>query len=268
METTKIKTEDIFATDVFEVDTHKLANMNPMHGKEDFLALKHSIAQIGQQDPVVLFKGKLVDGRNRVKALKELYEETKESTYKLVKFKKLPTTLSSGELEEIVIGKDTRRHKTSVQKATQALNYYEAKKDLKEPVSMSYAAKTFGTTQGTVSKILSLRKVAGDAVIQKLFNGDTIPITKVKNDGTVYKIESVSPDAIRKHYEDLLKPIENREGVIDAEEMAYAQLKITKLLDVMSYDGLSYLIAGITSKRDRSRTSYNKTYVNKVLGLN
>lgn len=267
MEITKIKTEDIFASDVFEIDTHDLANMNPMHSEEDFLALKHSLLQIGQQDPVVLFKGKLIDGRNRTKALKELYNETEDNRFKLVKFKKLPTTLSNEELEEIVIGKDTRRHKTPVQKAVQALNYYEAKKNLKEAVNMTYAAKTFGTTQGTVSKILALRKVAGDAVVQKLFNGDSISITKARQDGTVYNIDSTSPDAIRKHYEGLLKPNESTTETIAAEEMAYAQLIVTELLDVMSHDGLSYLVSHINSKKDLSKTSYDKVKVNDLLGL-
>ena len=263
----KIKTEDIFAVNVFELDIHNLANMNPMQSADDFLSLKYSISQIGQQDPIVLFKGKVVDGRNRCLALKELYTETEEEKYKLVKFKKLPTTLSLGELEEIIIGKDVRRHKTSVQKAVQALNYYEIKKSIGETIGMRESAKKFGVTQGTVSKILSLRKVAGEAVVQKLFNGDSINILKAKADGTVYQIKSTSPDAIRKHYEGMLKPEENKEQSIDALEMAYAQLKVTELLSVMSFDGLSYLMAHLQNARDVNKTSYDTEVVNKELNL-
>lgn len=263
----KVKTETIFATDVFTLNIHNLANMNPMQGNEDFLALKHSIAEIGQQDPIVLFKGKIVDGRNRQKALKELFNETKDSRYKFINYKKLPTTLSLDELEEIILGKETRRHKTPVQKAIQALNYYTAKSKLGENINMREPAKKFGVSTSAVSKILSLRKVAGEVVVQKLFTGDSVRISKSKKDGTIYSLDSKSPDAIRKHYENLLKDSKTKVDSLDPQEMAYIQLEVTRLLDVLSYDGLSYLSSTIVGKRDLSKTSYDKEVIEKELGL-
>ncbi len=265
----KVKTEDIFATDIFGLDIHTLADMNPMQSSEDFLALKHSIAEIGQQDPIVLFKGKVVDGRNRLQALKELYVDNEEDTkFKLVKYRKLPTTLSLDELEEIVIGKETRRHKTPVQKSIQALNYYTAKAELGENISMREAAKKFAVSVSAVSKILSLKKVAGGVVVQKLFNGDSISITALKKDGTIFTKPSTSPDAIRKHYQDMVEGTSGRYAdTVEAQEMAYAQLEITRLLSTMSHDGIKYLVSGLERLKDIDKTSYNKAVIEAELGM-
>ncbi len=270
-ESKKIKTEDIFASSIYDLDIHNLANMNPMQEASDFLSLKYSIAEIGQQDPIVLFKGKVVDGRNRLAALKELHKETGNDKFALVKYKKLPTTLSMAELEQIVIGKETRRHKSPVIKAIQALNYFEAKDKLKDPISMTKAAKIFAVSQGQVSKVLALRKIAGDAVVQKLFTGGSITIHKAKADGTTYKVDSVSPDAIRRYYLSKLdggddtnsNPLDR----IDAHEMAYAQLLITDIISTMSKDGVNYLANGIKNSIDLNKTSYDKKKVYKYLGL-
>ncbi len=254
----KIKTEDIFARNIYDIETHKLANMNPMQNDEDFLALKYSIEKIGQTDPILMFKGKLVDGRNRLKALKELYEDTEEEKYKIIKYKKLSTTLSNDELEELIIGKETRRHKSIVQKAIQSLNYYEAKKELKEDINMRESAKKFGVSVGQVSKVLSLKKVAGEAVVQILFNGGSIKIKKAKANGTIYEIKSTSPDAIRKYYEGLIAKNDSIYENMEAEEMAYIQLISTELLNDLSFDGANYLMKIIENSKDINKTSYNK----------
>jgi len=262
----KSKKIEIFSISLNEIEIHILADMNPMQSEEDFLALKYSIEQIGQLEPVLMFKGKLVDGRNRLKALKELYAETQNEKFKYIKYKKLPTTLSKEELEEIIIAKETRRHKTPVQKAIQALNYYDAKEKMNENINMRKVGKIFGVSASQISKVLSLRKVAGEAVLQKLFNGGSIPIKKTKKDGTIYTVNSTSPDAIRKYYQGLINVVNDIE-TIDALELAYIQLKATEILDILSFDGISHYISIIEQNRDRFKTSYDeekiKQYLNK-----
>ena len=44
---------------------HDLANIFPMLGKEDAKALAQDIAEHGLRDPIVLFEGRILDGRNR-----------------------------------------------------------------------------------------------------------------------------------------------------------------------------------------------------------
>jgi len=262
------KTEKIYSTDIFSIDIHDFANINPMHSEDDFLALKHSISLIGQQEAIILFKGKVVDGRNRLQALKELYNETEDVKYKLVKYKKLPTTLSLNELEEFIIAKETRRHKTPVQKAIQALNYYELKKSKNEPISMTHVGKKFGVSQGQISKILTMKKEVPNAIVQSLFGGNAIEIKKRKKDGTLYTIKSTSPHAITQYYKDLRTSMTaNRESLIDALEMSFIQIESTRLLETLSTDGVSYLVDILSRSKDINKTSYNADEVKKLLGL-
>jgi len=157
---------------------------------------------------------------------------------------------------------------TPVQRAIGALNHYEIEAKLGNKISMSEAAKTFASSKSAISKVLSLRKVAGDAVVQKLFSGDSIPIKKAKADGTVYSINSTSADAIRKYYEGMLLPTEgSRENAIDAIEMAWAQIAVTQLLDLMSYDGIGYLTTHLLNSRDMNKTSYAKDAMMKELDM-
>ena len=56
-----------------KVDIHPAANIMPMMSEEQFKALKASIQKNGRlQDPIEMLEGKLLDGRNRLKACQEL----------------------------------------------------------------------------------------------------------------------------------------------------------------------------------------------------
>ena len=55
------------------VEIHPAANIMPMMSEEQFEALKASIKKAGKlQDPIEMLEGKLLDGRNRLKACQEL----------------------------------------------------------------------------------------------------------------------------------------------------------------------------------------------------
>ena len=47
---------------------------------DEFNALKQSIQRNGQSEPILLFQGKVVDGRHRLKACQELVIEPKVQT--------------------------------------------------------------------------------------------------------------------------------------------------------------------------------------------
>lgn len=53
-------------------DTHPAANLFPMLDNEAYRALKTDIAENGIREPIALFRGKLLDGRNRYRACREL----------------------------------------------------------------------------------------------------------------------------------------------------------------------------------------------------
>jgi len=63
-----MKTED----PSISFDFHPLANLFPLMNDEDLAVLGLSIQDNGQREPVILYEGKILDGRNRFRALKAL----------------------------------------------------------------------------------------------------------------------------------------------------------------------------------------------------
>ncbi|MGP5105834.1 MULTISPECIES: ParB/RepB/Spo0J family partition protein [Pseudomonas] len=55
-----------------DFDFHPLANLFPLMGEDDLAVLTLSIQENGQRDPIVIYEGKILDGRNRFRALKVL----------------------------------------------------------------------------------------------------------------------------------------------------------------------------------------------------
>ena len=51
---------------------HKYAKLFPPMGAEEYEALKASIKEEGLNEPIALYKGKILDGRNRYRAIREL----------------------------------------------------------------------------------------------------------------------------------------------------------------------------------------------------
>lgn len=266
----QIKVEKIFASLIDNIVIHEIAKMNPLHSEEDFVALKYSIKQIGQQEPVILFKGKMIDGVNRLRALKELRAEaSNEERYKYEKitYKNLAGTLSMEEIEAIVIGKETRRHKTPTQKAIQAMNYYIKKTSEQTNINMKEAGKIFGISSAQISRAIICRKFAGEAVVQHLFMGKKIPIKKAKRDGTIYETQSDSLDAISKYYRNLTEPQDTNEATLDAIEMSYAQLKATELIDDLSGAGITYIVSILEKTKDASKLGCSKKKMIETMEL-
>lgn len=59
-------------TNNFPVEVHPIANIFPMMSDEEFAGLKSDIEANGVRECVVLWNGKLIDGRNRMAAMLEL----------------------------------------------------------------------------------------------------------------------------------------------------------------------------------------------------
>ena len=61
--------------DIFTIDP--IAEENPMLDENQLKALQDDIAVNGQQSPVIIYKDKIIDGRNRVQAIKNLEQDLK-----------------------------------------------------------------------------------------------------------------------------------------------------------------------------------------------
>lgn len=111
-----LESDDTYVGDtmVFEKNIHNLAKINPLMSHVEFEALKHSIRQNGLLEPILLYQGKVIDGRNRINALIALGE-------KEVPYKKIKNDTPMDLVEKLVIIKETRRKQSSTQLAITAL---------------------------------------------------------------------------------------------------------------------------------------------------
>ena len=57
---------------IFDKESHKFADIFPMIEGDGLENLKQDIKEHGQLEPVILFEDKILDGRNRYRACKEL----------------------------------------------------------------------------------------------------------------------------------------------------------------------------------------------------
>lgn len=165
--------------DLEELETHELANLTPTMTAVSFETLKLSIANNGQQMPIVLYKGKIIDGRHRVKALRELGLTT-------VNYIDEDPNKTEEDLRVLILEVlENRRHQTTTQKAIMA--YYEFVRllDIGEKKSQGKVAGMFGSTRLQLSRVITLAKLADNRVIDHLFHGDKINIgTKMQPSNT------------------------------------------------------------------------------------
>lgn len=210
---------------IFDKESHKFADIFPMVEGEQAEQLKLDIKENGLIQPIVLFEGKILDGRNRYKASRELGLTPKFETY-------------NGEkpLEYVISGNLKRRHLTKDQRAVIA---QEVMPMLEEE------AKKRMSAAGRGDKIVTPSKSREQA--SKIFDVGTTYIQQIK------KIKESHPeklDAIKSgkttlqdiKREDRLEKIKTQRAEIEKN----TQEKPTGLFDVIvidppwKYDGDKY----------------------------
>lgn len=91
-----------------EYEFHPLSVYFPMLPQSEYEELKDSISKFGLLEPITLFDGKILDGRNRYRACKEIGVKPKFRIYE---------TNKHGPLDFVVVANMRRRHLTEAQKA-------------------------------------------------------------------------------------------------------------------------------------------------------
>ena len=163
------KFEKLFTVNVNDVNIHDLANLTPIMSDEDFNRLKMSLEEMGQLQPVVMYQGRLIDGRHRLKALKEIDHNS------MIIYKNLKSTLTYEAVKEMVVnGFENRRHETPTQKAIMAWYHIQEGKKQGENISQTVAAKLFGTNRMLLGRVKKLEELRGKSIIEALFNGQKI----------------------------------------------------------------------------------------------
>lgn len=147
----------------FPID-EELAGVVPMALPAEQATLTAHIKEHGQKEPIVLWKGKVVDGRCRQKALVSLNRH--------ISYKELDSRLTRADVEVYVKAVNTRRNLTSSQKVAAACKEYIKSKGT---VTQTKVAKSWGISTRILLNAVWLYKV-DSSIIQTLFDGGTIAI--------------------------------------------------------------------------------------------
>ena len=143
---------------------HPEALATPKMSSIAYDALKRDIEINGQLDPVITYRGKIVDGRHRWLIIQELGID-------FIKYIELPNNTTIAQLRRLVQSKETRRHETAGQLAIRAYRLYEQKDS--EFSSMSAAADAVGANRKRVSEVKKIIEMYGRIdIINKLFDGE------------------------------------------------------------------------------------------------
>lgn len=221
---------------VDQVEIHELAHLTPTMTKEDFLRLKLSIKEHGQENPIILYRGKCIDGRHRVKALRELGIE-------FVTYESENSQLSIDDVRDKILHVyENRRHETPTQKAIMAWREYQRLRELGEKVGQGEVADWMGTTIKQLGRAKQLEEVAGKDIVELLFQGNKINIGTEAHPNNTDSLDSLI-NYFKKHREMIViqtKSTNISEDYTD-EEMLTLNDALNKLQSEYSHRMLSRL---------------------------
>ena len=144
---------------IYSVELHPITETHPVMSTEQFSAFVEDIAKNGQLEPVKLYRGKIVDGRHRYKALKQLGITT-------IKVDTLGNNLTLDEVRDLVNSTEIRRHQTPTQLAIKAYRLYTSKS-----VKQAEAVKMIGCSLTNLKYVVELEKLGRLDIIELLESG-------------------------------------------------------------------------------------------------
>jgi hypothetical protein len=147
---------------------HEASEQFAMTVNMQYDRLKNSIEEKGQLRPVWIFRKRIVDGRNRCKALEEL-------NISEVKVKKLPHKTSKDDLIELAKSEEMdRRHETPTQLACYAVReYYRMKKATTKKVTRDVILKDVPASTANYDNAKWIYKYQ-PVIFEQLFDGKAV----------------------------------------------------------------------------------------------
>lgn len=201
---------------------HPVAASNPMMREDALKALKGSIRTEGQIHAVLTYRGLIIDGRNRVKALAEL-----GITDILVK--ELPHKTPKEELEAIALATEVRRHQTPTQLAIKAMDLVVKGAQQKE------AANRIGVSQATVKAAVAINKMS-PMIIGLLRTGGKVEVLTLSN-------KTSSTDSLQSILAHLRREEAKAQAKLEAEGAEFTgdnvSDKVKRLLKYVEIEGLT-----------------------------
>lgn len=209
-----------FSIDPHKVDIHELAELTPVMLDKQYEALVASIKELGQLEPAKFYRGKLIDGRHRLKACKQLNLN--------LNYINLEANMSIEDVKETVLGLETRRHQSITQKSLMAYNELLQNKKMGVKSTQGEIAKKHGVTRQDIGRAKKLNELASPDLISMLFNGEKIEINNRMTDNMrtiILYLEEVQKEIVEKS-----KTSDKKLDMTD-EENAYINELLDNLMD-------------------------------------
>ena len=170
MEKQQTKGYQLVEIDPRHLEIHELAGNNPMMPGDQYIEFikKFENGFDKNVSHIVLYKGKVVDGRHRTRVCKELGIK--------LWARNLPGTMTLQEVEEFVDNTENRRHQTATQRAIGAYKYYKLMGESGNPVSQEYAAAKKLSSRKHLARAQKLAELIGDKLIDSLYNGNKLKV--------------------------------------------------------------------------------------------
>lgn len=163
---------------------HEYAYLTPNMIDDQFNALVLDIKDNGQLEPVKVCRGKIYDGRHRMKALSLLGNKT-------IKID-IDDTLSEEDIKSQVRSLENRRHQTPTQLAIMAYKEYMLlSKDKETKENQGVVASRFGISRSNLAEVKSLAERAPD-IVDFLFNGQKFNIGTVNNPSFTNNVRAIN----------------------------------------------------------------------------
>ena len=144
----------------------------PAMNLDEFNALKQSIQRNGQSEPILLFRGQVVDGRHRLKACQELGIEPKVETLSVKTYEQAKSMAFARNIN--------RRNLTTGQRALMAAALCTRKPGqakfsaaTEPPLSQTQAADLFAVSRDSVQRAVKVYCDGGKELNRQLASGET-----------------------------------------------------------------------------------------------
>ncbi len=160
-----MRTQTIERANVLTVLEHSISALHPLHTPDQFQGLLNNIRLNGQKEPVKMYRGKLVDGRHRLKALKQLGIE-------YIEYITLPNNLTIEQVKDAVIASEVRRHQTPTQLALTALALYDA-----GGVTQEEACAQAQANVRILQRALAIQKLGRNDILMRLHSGKLFDVS-------------------------------------------------------------------------------------------
>lgn len=149
---------------------HPIANKNPSMGETDFELFKKNVKELGYiTTAIVIFRGKVVDGRHRLKASEEL-------GFTEIPCRIIPNNTKLTDIQEkLIMTQEVRRHQTPTQRTCSAVLEYYRIKESGQKTTQQIVATTNEISVFLLKNALFIYKNNRE-IFDALLNGNSIKV--------------------------------------------------------------------------------------------